>query len=185
MYWRALSKDGVKRVEPLRGSERFLDSLSRIPFAKLGNPTTNEVKKNKTSKRCPKQSRKNKQGECVPHGQMTKGSQVKSVFQLTIRKTPHGPSFVFDGNHYWEERTMMENLSEKEGISFLDVEFQHDDETKESAYFIVFRPRKGWSVPQLRQKVAPFLHKQFLVHYMNYKTGKIVQEDVYVDIHPR
>ena len=29
---------GVKRVEPLRGSERFLDSLSRIPE---GNPTTN------------------------------------------------------------------------------------------------------------------------------------------------
>ena len=30
---------GVKRVEPLRGSERFLDSLSRIPE---GNPTTND-----------------------------------------------------------------------------------------------------------------------------------------------
>ena len=29
---------GVKRLEPLRGSERFLDSLSRIPE---GNPTTN------------------------------------------------------------------------------------------------------------------------------------------------
>ena len=42
MYWRALSKDGVKRVEPLRGSERFLDSLSRIPE---GNPTTNEPTK--------------------------------------------------------------------------------------------------------------------------------------------
>ena len=31
--------NGVKRVEPLCGSERFLDSLSRIPFR---NPTTNE-----------------------------------------------------------------------------------------------------------------------------------------------
>ena len=30
---------GIKRVEPLCGSERFLDSLSRIPE---GNPTTNE-----------------------------------------------------------------------------------------------------------------------------------------------
>ena len=30
---------GVKRTEPLRGSRRFLDSLSRIPF---GNPATNE-----------------------------------------------------------------------------------------------------------------------------------------------
>ena len=36
---RALSKDEPpKRVEPLRGSERFLDLLSRIP---VGNPTTN------------------------------------------------------------------------------------------------------------------------------------------------
>ena len=33
-----VTKCGVKRVEPLRGSERFLDSLSRIPE---GNPTTN------------------------------------------------------------------------------------------------------------------------------------------------
>ena len=31
---------GVKRVEPLRGSERFLDSLSRIPE---GTPTTNVI----------------------------------------------------------------------------------------------------------------------------------------------
>ena len=39
--WRSLGTRGpfgVKRVEPLRGSERFLDSLSRIPE---GNPTTN------------------------------------------------------------------------------------------------------------------------------------------------
>ena len=32
---------GVKRVEPRSGSERFLDSLSRIPE---GNPTTNAIK---------------------------------------------------------------------------------------------------------------------------------------------
>ena len=35
------TRTGVKRVEPLCGSERILDSLSRIPFAKNGNPTTN------------------------------------------------------------------------------------------------------------------------------------------------
>ena len=35
------SIDGVKRVEPLCGSERFLDSLSRIPE---GNPTTNDLR---------------------------------------------------------------------------------------------------------------------------------------------
>ena len=39
--WTGRDKFGVKRVEPLCGSERFLDSLSRIPFAKNGNPTTN------------------------------------------------------------------------------------------------------------------------------------------------
>ena len=33
-----ITKYGVKRTEPLRGSRRFLDSLSRIPF---GNPATN------------------------------------------------------------------------------------------------------------------------------------------------
>ena len=40
------SIDGVKRVEPLCGSERFLDSLSRIPE---GNPTTNDLRSCPTS----------------------------------------------------------------------------------------------------------------------------------------
>jgi len=47
---------GVKRTESRSDSKRFIDSLSRISSAKLGNPTTNPCpvgkEYKKTTRRC-------------------------------------------------------------------------------------------------------------------------------------
>ena len=173
-----------------------------------------KLTKSNSKKRCPNGSRKNKKGDCVGFSEkpkasthssnfgafsgMSKAKEGKSpnvvgrspetfvpVFTFTVRKSPRGEPFTFSGDEYWEERTMMENIAEKLGISELDILGDYNEHEKKYEYLIVHRPRDGMSVAQIKNKVTPFKNRMFQANYTDYKPTSnhaVNGEDVYVMI---